>query len=89
MCVRRPGFFATIVFTLGLGIGAATAIVSLVDATILQPLLYPDADRLVAIVEESPRFGKTAFGPALLRDFRTRLTQYDRSPPSHPRGTSR
>jgi putative ABC transport system permease protein len=75
--VRRPAFFATVVLTLGLGIGAATAIASLVDATILRPLPYPSADRLVAIVEESPRFGKVPFAIAHVRDFRERLTQYD------------
>jgi putative ABC transport system permease protein len=75
--LRRPAFFATVVLTLGLGIGAATAIASLVDATILRPLPYPNADRLVAIVEESQRFGKTPFAALFLRDFRERLTQYD------------
>jgi putative ABC transport system permease protein len=75
--LRRPAFFATVVLTLGLGIGAATAIASLVDATILRPLPYPDANRLVAIVEESPRFGKVSFATPFLREFRERLTQYD------------
>ena len=75
--LRRPAFFATVVLTLGLGIGAATAIASLVDATILRPLPYPSADRLVALVEESQRFGRTSFAVAFLREFRERLTQYD------------
>ena len=75
--LRRPAFFATVVLTLGLGIGAATAIASLVDATILRPLPYPGADRLVAIGEESPRLGKAPLGAPFLRDFRERLTQYD------------
>ena len=74
---RRPAFFATVVLTLGLGIGAATAIASLVDATILRPLPYPSADRLIAIVEESPQFGKVSFAVAFLREFRERLTHYD------------
>jgi predicted permease len=75
--LRRPAFFATVVLTLGLGIGAATAIASLVDATILRPLPYPGADRLVAIVEDSQRFGKAPFAAPFLRDFREHLTQYD------------
>jgi predicted permease len=75
--VRRPAFFATVVLTLGLGIGAVTAIASLVDATILRPLPYPGADRLVAIVEDSPRFGKVPFAISFVREFRERLTQYD------------
>jgi predicted permease len=75
--LRRPAFFATVVLTLGLGIGAATAIASLVDATILRPLPYPNADRLVAIVEDSQQFGKVPFAVAFLRDFRDHLTKYD------------
>jgi predicted permease len=75
--LRRPAFLTTVVLTLGLGIGAATAIASLVDATILRPLPYPSADRLIAIMEESPRFGKTPFAAPFLRDFRERLTQYN------------
>jgi putative ABC transport system permease protein len=76
-CLRRPAFFATVVLTLGLGIGAATAIASLVDATILRPVPYPNPDRLVAMVEDSPRFGKVSFAIAFVREFRERLTQYD------------
>jgi putative ABC transport system permease protein len=75
--LRRPAFFATVVLTLGLGIGAATAIASLADATILRPLPYPNADRLVAIVEDSQQFGKVPFAIAFLREFRDRLTKYD------------
>jgi putative ABC transport system permease protein len=47
--VKRPGLTATAVLTLGLGIGATTAIFSLLDTVALRPLPYPDADRLVEI----------------------------------------
>jgi putative ABC transport system permease protein len=87
--LRRPAFFVTVVLTLGLGIGGATAVASLVDATILRPLPYPGADRLVAMVEESPRFGKAPFAPPFLRDFRDRLTQYDAIAAFTSRGMSR
>jgi putative ABC transport system permease protein len=46
---RSPGFAATAVLTLALGVGATTAIFSLVDGILLRPLPFPHADQLVAI----------------------------------------
>jgi predicted permease len=46
---RSPGFALTVILTLALGVGATTAIFSLVDGILLRPLPFPDADRLVAI----------------------------------------
>jgi len=46
---RSPAFSLTVILTLALGIGATTAIFSLVDGVLLRPLPFPKADRLVAI----------------------------------------
>ena len=52
---RAPGFAATIVVTLALGIGASTAIFSIVRGVLLRPLPFNHPDRLVRIWEVSPR----------------------------------
>ena len=47
--LKAPGFALTVVLTLGLGIGATTAIFSVVHATLLRPLPYPQADRIMSV----------------------------------------
>ena len=48
--LRSPGFTILAVTTLAIGIGAATAVFALLNAVSLKPLPYPDAERLVALV---------------------------------------
>ena len=66
---QAPGFSATIIVTLALGIAACTAIFSVIDGIVLNPLPYAEPDRLVSIWETKlPVLPKSKFAPTNFRD---------------------
>src|SRR5262249_12007282 len=74
---QNPVFAATAIVTLALGIGANTAIFSLVDAALLRPLPYPDADRVALLYSyDGNRFG--AISPATFLDYRRQASGFER-----------
>jgi len=55
---HRPGFATIAVLTLGVGMGATTAIFSLIDSVLLKPLPFHEPDRLTMVWEVRPRFNQ-------------------------------
>ena len=62
--LKSPGFSIVAVLTLALAIGANTAIFSAVDALLLNPLPYPDPDRLMVVTEDLPHYGLDGLQPS-------------------------
>ncbi len=74
--LKRPGFTAVAVFTLALGIGANSAIFSVLNAVLLRPLPYVDPDRIVHIEETEGQVGIGVSPPNLL-DFQQQNNTFE------------
>ena len=80
MSLRRvPSFTATVVATIALGVGAATTMFSFIKGALLEPLPYPEQDRLVELVHEAPELGLDDLGasPAIYFTYRDHAGTFD------------
>jgi predicted permease len=75
--VKRPGFTGVAVLTLALGIGAATAIFSVLDAVLLRALPYPNQERIVELRELDEKGKGMSFAQPNFDDLRARSRSFD------------
>ena len=80
---KSPGFVAVAVFTLALGIGANTAIFSIVDAFLLKPLPYPESDRIVQVWEAPNTGGLAITSGGVFMDWQDHTTQLESIAAAH------
>ncbi len=77
MLMKRPVFTITAVLCLALGIGANTAIFSVVESVLLRPLPYPHSDRLVDLTTVDPKYGKNGVSPAQFLAWREQCRSFE------------
>jgi putative ABC transport system permease protein len=84
--LKSPGFAIVAILTLGLGIGACTAIFTVVNSVLLKPIEYPESENLVVVNETKlPEFPTFAVSPANFRDY-AKLDAFENSYASRGQG---
>jgi len=72
----KPGFTTIAVMTLALGIGANTAIFSVVNSVLIKPLSYPDPQRLVQIFETLPGSDRNSVSGGAFKDWQEQSSKF-------------
>jgi hypothetical protein len=88
---KSPGFAVVAILTMALGIGATSAMFSVINGVLLRPLPFPDSDALVRVNEIVPQYGRFSVAPASFLDWRRRTRPSNgswRSRRATPRSTA-
>jgi len=85
--LRTPAFFLVTVLTLALGIGATTAIFSVVNGVLLQPLPYPRSERVVQLFQVDKDGKRMSVSVPNFRDWKAQTRSFSAIALSHPPGT--
>ena len=75
---KAPGFAIVAILTLAFGIGATSAIFSVLNGVVLRPLPYPEPERLVRLFEVVPRHGRFSVAPGNFLDWRQQNDVFER-----------
>ncbi len=74
---KSAGFTIVTLLTLAIGIGANTAIFSFVNSILLKPLPYPEADRIVRVLEKPPGGDRNGISTLTFLDWQSQTTVFD------------
>jgi predicted permease len=77
MLIKNPGFAVMAIFTLAIGIGANTAIFTVLNAVLLRPLPFHDPARLVILTEKSPQFDSMSVAYQNFQDWKTQNSSFE------------